>query len=201
MYGTNLDMVFTYKNGTPCPVIEKFDSGETMTTVRDIMKTELIFARAGTSVDALIQLLDEEGISGVPVLDSAGRVRGVVSRTDVIRAAARATELPGADEFWSRVGSPASGDEEDSAWFLAPESAVLMVPADSFPTLGLDDITVDEIMTPVAFSVDPDMLVWELADFLVRGKIHRALVQEDDKLVGIVTAFDVLRVMAGDAQR
>jgi CBS domain-containing protein len=172
-----------------------------MTTVRDIMKTELIFARAGTSVDALIQLLDEEGISGVPVLDSAGRVRGVVSRTDVIRAAARAAELPAADEFWSRVGSPASGDEEDAAWFLAPESAVLMVPADSFPTLGLDDITVDEIMTPVAFSVDPDMLVWELADFLVRGKIHRALVQEDEKLVGIVTAFDVLRVMAGDAQR
>lgn len=172
-----------------------------MTTVREIMKTELIYVRAGSSVDELIQILDEEGVSGVPVLDTAGRIRGVVSRTDVIRAAARASEVPAADEFWARVGSPASGDEEDSAWFLAPESAVLMVPADSFPTLGLDDVTVDEIMTPVAFSVDPDMLVWELADFLVRGKIHRALVQEDDKLVGIVTAFDVLRVMAGDAQR
>lgn len=172
-----------------------------MSTVRDIMKTELIFVRAGTTVDALIQLLDEEGVSGVPVLDSSGRVRGVVSRTDVIRAAARASELPAPDEFWARVGSPATGDEEDSAWFLAPESAVLMVPADSFPTLGLDDLSVDEIMTPVAFSVAPDMLVWELADFLVRGKIHRALVQEDEKLVGIVTAFDVMRLMAGDAQR
>jgi CBS domain-containing protein len=172
-----------------------------MTTVRDIMKTELIFVRAGSSVDELIQILDEKGVSGVPVLDSAGRVRGVVSRTDVIRAAARASEIPAADDFWARVGSPAEGDEEDSAWFLAPESAVLMVPADSFPTLGLDDVTVDEIMTTVAFSVDPDMMVWELADFLVRGRIHRALVQEDEKLVGIVTAFDVLRVMAGDAQR
>ncbi|TVP53729.1 MAG: CBS domain-containing protein [Gemmatimonadales bacterium] len=72
------------------------------------------------------------------------------------------------------------------------------------PGLGLDrftfqDLTVDEIMTPVAFTVDPEMLIWEAAEFLVRGRIHRALVIEDEKLVGIVTAFDILRVMAGDA--
>jgi CBS domain-containing protein len=64
----------------------------------------------------------------------------------------------------------------------------------------MGEVLVDEIMTPVAFTVDPEMLVWELADFLVRGRIHRALVVEEGKLVGIVTAFDILRVMAGDAK-
>jgi CBS domain-containing protein len=42
---------------------------KTMRTVRDIMKTDLIHVRTGTPVDDLIQLLDEEAISGVPVLD------------------------------------------------------------------------------------------------------------------------------------
>ncbi len=171
-----------------------------MRTVRDIMQTKLIFVRTGTPVDELIRLLDEEGISGVPVLDTADQIRGVVSRTDVIRAAARAREVPAADEFWETLGATSTDEEEeDSAWFLAPESAVYMVRAEAFPAVAMGDTTVDEIMTPVAFSVDPDMLIWELADFLVRGRIHRALVLDDDRLVGIVTAFDVLRVMATDA--
>jgi CBS domain-containing protein len=169
-----------------------------MSTVRDIMNSELIVVRAGSSVDDLIQLLDEEAISGVPVLDSADRIQGVVSRTDVIRSAARAREVAAPDTFWETLGTSSDDDEDDPSWFLAPESAVYMVPANSFPTLGMGEILVDEIMTPVAFTVDPDMSVGDLADFLVRGRIHRALVVEADKLIGIVTAFDLLRVMAGD---
>jgi CBS domain-containing protein len=180
-----------------------------MRTVRDIMNPDIISVRSGTTVEALVQLLDEASISGVPVLDSTGKVVGVVSRTDVVRAAAHSRESWAPDSFWEALGtaSPATGtdgegeDEADSAWFLAPESSAWMLPAAAFPELGLGETSVDEIMTPVAFSVDPGMLVWELADFLVRGRIHRALVVEEDRLVGIVTAFDLLRVMAGDAGR
>lgn len=172
-----------------------------MRTVREIMNSDLIFVRTGTSVDALIQILDEEGISGVPVLDSADGIQGVVSRTDIIRSAARVREVAAPDAFWETLGTGNTDEEEDDpSWFLAPESAVYMVPAGTFPTLGMGEVLVDEIMTPVAFTVDPEMLVWELADFLVRGRIHRALVVEKGKLVGIVTAFDILRVMAGDAK-
>jgi len=169
-----------------------------MSTVRDIMNSELIVVRTGSTVDDLIQLLDEEAISGVPVLDTADRIQGVVSRTDVIRSAARAREVAAPDAFWETLGTDADPEEDDPSWFLAPESAVYMVPADRFPTLGMGEILVDEIMTPVAFTVDPDMSVGDLAEFLVRGRIHRALVVEGEKLIGIVTAFDLLRVMAGD---
>lgn len=179
-----------------------------MRTVRDIMNPEIISVRSGSTVEALVQLLDEAGVSGVPVLDSTGRVVGVVSRTDVIRAAAHARERAAPDAFWDALAGEAPTHDPDggeeaagSAWFLAPESSVWMLPAGAFPDLELGETPVDEIMTPVAFSVDPDMLVWELADFLVRGRIHRALVVEEDRLVGIVTAFDLLRVMAGDAGR
>lgn len=167
-----------------------------MRTVGDIMNQKVITVGSGTSVQELVQLLDEGGISGVPVLDTSNRVMGVVSRTDVIRYAAREPELPQSEAFWETLA--AGDDDAEEVYFLAPESAVMVLPSRAMETLALDDITVDEIMTPVAFSVDPEMLVWELADFLVKGRIHRALVLEDGRLVGIVTAFDILRVVAGD---
>jgi CBS domain-containing protein len=172
-----------------------------MRTVRDIMQSDVIAVREGTTVRELVQLLDEEGISGVPVLDAGGRIRGVVSRSDVVRLAAREPEVPVAEAFWEEVGRDREMDEDDpDAYFLAPESGVMLVPgAGAFEGLALEETTVDEIMTPVAFTVDPEMVIWELARFLVQGRIHRALVVEEGRLVGIVTAFDVLRVVAGDA--
>ncbi len=54
-----------------------------------------------------------------------------------------------------------------------------------------------EIMTPANFYIHPDSDLRELAAFLLRGRIHRALVMEDDRLVGIVTTVDLLRTVAG----
>jgi len=165
-----------------------------MRRVRDLMQTEVISVVSGTSAQALVQLLDREGISGVPVVDASGRVLGVISRTDVLRYAAREPELPQAEAFWEMLASPDDGAED--AFFLSPESAVMVLPQRSMDALTLSDVAVDDLMTPVAFGVDPEMAISELADFLVRGRIHRALVLEDDTLLGIVTAFDVLRAVA-----
>jgi CBS domain-containing protein len=166
--------------------------------VRDIMQTEIIAVRRGTSVLELVQILDEESISGVPVLDEEGGVVGVVSRTDVIRLAARQAEIPVAEAFWEGVGREEEDAQDQDAYFLAPESAgMLFSGVGAFEGLPLEDLEVDEIMTPVAFTVDPGMTVPELAQFLVQGRIHRAIVVEDGRLVGLVTAFDVLRDVAG----
>ncbi|HLL85553.1 MAG TPA: CBS domain-containing protein, partial [Longimicrobium sp.] len=54
---------------------------------------------------------------------------------------------------------------------------------------------VAEIMTPVAFSVDPDESLSDLARFFRRGRVHRALVMEDGVLIGVVTPFDVLHAL------
>lgn len=174
-----------------------------MRTVADIMQQDVIAIREDATVRELVQLLDEEGISGAPVLDSAEKIRGVVSRTDVIRLAARAPEVPVSEAFWEGVGVDLGAQDEDDpdAYFLAPESSVVMVPGSgAFEGLPLDETPVRDIMTPVAFNVEPEMLIWECARFLVKGRIHRALVVDDGRLVGIVTAFDILRVVAGDAE-
>ncbi len=172
-----------------------------MQTVRDIMQSDVIGVRKGTSCRELVEILDEEGISGAPVLDTDDRVLGVVSRTDVLRMIASEPEIDAGEEFWEILGRDATGAADDpAAYYVSPESAALFLPASQAIRADvIQDTPVEEIMTPVAFDVDSGMTIPELARFLVQGRIHRALVIDAGKLAGIVTAFDVLRAVAAES--
>ena len=50
----------------------------------DVMTTNVISVTPDTSVQALAALLSERGISGVPVIDSADRLAGIVSEGDLL---------------------------------------------------------------------------------------------------------------------
>jgi len=58
-----------------------------------------------------------------------------------------------------------------------------------------DRLTAADIMTAGTFSVRPNATIAEIAAFLARAGIHRALVMDHDHLLGIVTAHDVLAVV------
>jgi CBS domain-containing protein len=60
----------------------------------------------------------------------------------------------------------------------------------------MDELSVSDIMTPVTFTLPVTASARDLADFLVRGRIHRAVVVEDGRLQGIVTTMDILRALA-----
>lgn len=176
-------------------------------TVRDIMQTDVTTVSPGTTVRELTRLLSHNGISGVPVVTAAGGVAGVVSSTDIVRLAADESELRVSSARWMPVAPEeewtAEGGDDDStedvysSYFL-PEAAP-PVGSDLGDELGdgtFDEFTVADIMTPVSFSVPPTASIQELAQFLLRGRIHRAVVTEDDHLVGIVTTMDILRAVA-----
>ncbi len=170
-----------------------------MARVRDIMQERVLSVPKGTTAGELARFLDENEISGAPVLDERGTVLGVVSRTDLVRAVAREREVGGLSPFWEELGRdlPTAEDDDPEAYFLAPEGTTLLLPGTlSLEGVALEETPVENLMTPVAFSVPPDLSVRELSDFLVRGGIHRALVVDRGALVGIVTAIDVLRFVA-----
>lgn len=180
-----------------------------MITVEDIMQTDVVAVAPDATVGALIHLLAENDISGVPVVDDAGLVVGVVSTTDVVHLAADADEDPA-------LGSPASDPDPTGAWGVPGEDPDddtandlynyfltirgPLVPVDSSPVWTtaneLSQHLVRDIMTPAAFHIGPSATVPELATFLLRGRIHRALVMDRDCLVGIVTTIDVLKAVA-----
>lgn len=58
--------------------------------VGDLMTADPIVVRADAPLVEAAKLMDEHRISGLPVVDGAGRLVGVVSQTDLLRA--RATE-------------------------------------------------------------------------------------------------------------
>ena len=56
-----------------------------MKTIRDVMQAEPISVRPGDSLHRALELLVENEISGLPVVDDAGRLVGVLSEKDVLK--------------------------------------------------------------------------------------------------------------------
>lgn len=178
-----------------------------MVVVRDIMQTDIVTVPSDMNARQLARKLADEDISGVPVTDAEGSLQGVVSQTDLVRLAARGQHVHfvgAAPRFESRHrpdpdGDPAAdaGGPDPFGFFLPEESAFSAHGLlDAGPEGQFDTTTVEEIMTSVSYSVSPDMPVQDLADYLARGRIQRAVVVENGHLVGIVTAIDVLRAVA-----
>lgn len=172
-----------------------------MLTVRDIMQTRVATVPPDMTVRKLAQFWGRRGISGAPVCDASGEVLGVVSMTDLVRLTAeRPVTFDGLDARDPEFPPEEEEEEgEEASWyyFLAREAPLLYASASvEIQEEVIDEVTVRDIMTPMIFHVSPESTVAELARFMLRGKIHRALVMEGRKLVGIVTAFDVLRVVA-----
>lgn len=176
-----------------------------MIAVKDIMQTDVVTVTTDTTARHLARVLADEEISGVPVLDGNGNLAGVVSSTDLVRLAAEDAGVQvranGSAVGVDPVLDPDGQDEEEESdpyGFFLPEEVPFtdhrfleMGPEDDF-----DTVLVKDIMTPVSFSVGPDTTVAELCEFLVRGRIHRAVVVEGSELLGIVTSADVLRAVA-----
>lgn len=177
-----------------------------MLTVKEIMQKDVVTVTTDTTARQLARLLADEEISGVPVLDTNGSLAGVVSATDLVRLAAdeagaqirpSGMEL-GVDPIGDQEMGDDDAEEPDRYGFFLPEDSPFLGQRffEQLPENDFDTVLVQDIMTPVTFTVDPATTLPELCDFLVRGAIHRAVVVERGKLLGIVTSADVLRAVA-----
>lgn len=151
-------------------------------TAKDVMTPDVLTVGEDWLIDQLAEFLVSRGISGAPVVDDAGKLTGVVSVTDIARfnsLPVRDTRAPDRHEFYHHVADLEVDGEELGGYHLESEALV----------------SVRDIMTPVVFSVSDDARLPQVADTMVRGRIHRVLVTHGDEVVGIVTALDVLKVM------
>jgi CBS domain-containing protein len=176
-----------------------------MLAVVDIMQKDVVTVAPDTTARSLARLLADEGITGVPVLDSSDALVGVVSSTDLVRLAAdesgvrvRAVGLEReVDPLLDPEMDAEDREAEDPYGFFLPEDSPLTGERvlEQWPDSEFDSVLVRDIMTPVSFSVEPVTTVPELCEFLVRGRIHRAVVVREGRLLGIVTSMDVLRAV------
>jgi CBS domain-containing protein len=138
--------------------------------VRDVMSTNPVCVGVTTSAHELAEVLEGNGISGVPVIDTQGRIVGVVSRTDLIH---RCLDGPvgGGSFFAALANGLAAGTDFD------PES------------IG----NVEEFMSgdPVTATVDEP--IGAVARRMAEQRVHRVVVIDDDRQpIGMVTTLDLL---------
>jgi CBS domain-containing protein len=150
----------------------------------DIMNPDVLTVASGMLVRDLALYLTEKEISGAPVVDEAGRPVGVVSVTDIVsvdRAGSRDIERQKSDGYYVRAFENRYNVEEIRGLRVEPE-----------------DLTVGDIMTPIVISVTVDTPVSRIAQTMLNDHIHRVIVREGERLVGIVTTFDMMRLLSED---
>lgn len=141
------------------------------------MTRKVLTAGADWTLPELKTFLLEHGISGAPVVDASGKLVGVVSSTDLLRSDDTRESTDGS-YFATSLDRPL-GEEELSTLFVE----------------GSTTEVVGDVMTPVVFQAHAETPVDEAADTMVRGRIHRIVVTENDEVVGIVTALDLVRAL------
>ncbi len=151
-----------------------------MLRARDLMQSGVTTVAPGLPVTELEQLLAREGVSGMPVVDD-GALCGVVSRTDVVRAIAAAE---------SDAGTTLAYYQEIAGAVPGPSAAALMA------SERIAGRSVRDIMTRELITVAPDRPVREVAETMIARGVHRVLVTEDRRLLGIVTTLDLARAIA-----
>jgi CBS domain-containing protein len=145
-------------------------------TARDLMSPDPVALAPTDTLRFAAGVLSSIGAGGSPVLEGE-RVVGVVTLTDILEFAADNPSLPGEKADGSRTHG-------DMAVPQGPDWD------------ALDEHTVAEVMSLRILSVPPLADVRTVAQLMDGERVHRVLVLEEDVVVGIVTALDVVRAVA-----
>ena len=150
-------------------------------TAKDIMQSQVVTVSPDAPLHSTQRLFYEEGIHGAPVVDDQGRVVGMITSTDILRAATETEEA-------TPTGPDYFGDD------LHYPSGLLPLATEDFQE-RLQDITVADFMTEGVVHVAPSTPISELARTIRENKIHRLLVVENGALRGIVSTFDLVTLL------
>lgn len=143
-------------------------------TAGDVMTRDVTTVLAESPVQAAIRKMLDRRVSGLPVLDGAGTVIGMLTEGDLLRR----VEL-GTEEHRSGWRAFMLGPERQAADYVATHSRV-----------------VRDVMTPAVLSVDAAAPLAEVVSIMQGKRVKRVPVLAGHTLVGIVSRSDLLRRLA-----
>ncbi len=139
----------------------------------EIMQRNVITASPDMMIDDAVTLMISHRISGLPVVNGAGTVVGMLSESDLLRRVELGTE--------SRT--PAW-----RAWLAGPGR-------EARDYVRTHARRVDEIMTVPVISVTPETELSEVVALMESRRIRRVPVLQNGSLAGILTRSDLLRAL------
>jgi CBS domain-containing protein len=144
---------------------------------RDVMTTEVVSVSPETPTNKVAELLDEKGISAVPVVDSGGAPIGMVSEGDLI----------GRDE---------TEREARRDWWLTLLAEGEMLNRDFLASLRRPERVARDVMSAPVITAGENTDIGEIARLLTTHRIKRVPVVRDGRIVGIVSRADLVRALA-----
>jgi len=150
--------------------------------VKDVMNPKVVFCKPDDTVREAAKILKENNISGVPVLKGDELV-GIISEGDLLKLLI----IPEKGELW--LPSPFEVIEVPIRELLGWEDTKKMLS-------DMGSTKIEEIMTKDVHTISSEASVEEASEHMVRHRINRLPVTEDNHLVGIVTRGDIIDGLA-----
>ena len=150
--------------------------------VKDVMNPKVVFCKPDDTVREAAKILKENNISGVPVLKGDELV-GIISEGDLLKLLI----IPEKGELW--LPSPFEVIEVPIRELLGWEDTKKMLS-------DVGSTKIEEIMTKDVHTISSEASVEEASEHMVRHRINRLPVTENNHVVGIVTRGDIIEGLA-----
>ncbi|HLF27281.1 MAG TPA: CBS domain-containing protein [Anaerolineae bacterium] len=148
--------------------------------VHEIMTIDVVSVKRDTPVNEIAKLMGARDISGVPVVDDAGHVVGVVTELDLIQ---RNTRL----------------DMPHFLQILDLGRIPLELPSQYRHRMQhMLGARAEDVMSHEVITIGPDDSVERLAELLVNRRVNPVPVVAEGRLVGIVSRADLIDMMAAE---
>ncbi len=152
-----------------------------MLKARDIMTRDVVTVLSETTVEELGRIFSEKAVSGAPVVNAAGNIVGIVTENDLISKN-------------SRLHIPTILRLFDAFIPLGTSKLELEIKKMTASTVG-------EVCTRKVVTIDEETGIDEIATIMSEKRIHLLPVISQGKIVGIVGKKDLIRGIAGEAQK
>ena len=149
-----------------------------MKTAKGVMTKNVIVVEEDMKVYRLMEILNENKISGVPVINKDGKLVGIVTKSDVL-----VTFLDFGIDLNLRIGLK-------DILELEQEKGSAEVKLET-------EMEINDVMTPNPITASEDTPIEKLAEIMIDKKIHRIIITKDNSIVGIISTLDLLHYVAG----
>lgn len=152
-----------------------------MFTAKEIMSKPAVSIKENQTVKEALDILAEHKISGLVVVDDESKVIGIISDTDIIRYSQQRSVIPQTNfSFWT---SPYTEMDDIASIREGFEM--------------LHRTLISQVMTKKVHTVKKDTPATDVAKLMNRRNINRVpVIDDDEKLVGIITRSDVVQCLA-----
>lgn len=151
-----------------------------LVTARDLMRSDPVTVSYSAPLSEVERVLADARISGAPVIDETGRIVGVISVKDLVERYAEDEDArPRRGHGFFHLSSEETLDDDFESFEVPEES----------------EETARDLMTAQVFTVPAGAGLKEVADAMCKHKVHRVLVEEGGRLVGLVSTLDILEAL------